>query len=170
MLRLRPYKTCDAPQIVSWFEGEKTFRFWATDKYDHYPITPDELNQYYEAYEDQDDFYAMTAFDDEDIVGHMVLRFLDEAKTEIRFCFIVVDHSKRGKGYGKEMLNLALTYAFDILKAKKVSVCVFEHNSTAYECYKKLGFTDVLSKEPDIFHIMGEDWIYKELAMIKEGK
>ena len=28
--------------------------------------------------------------------------------------FVIVDHNKRGTGYGKEMLKLALQYAFDI--------------------------------------------------------
>ena len=36
--------------------------------------------------------------------------------------FIIVDKTKRGKGYGKEMLNLALQYAFQITGAKAPSL------------------------------------------------
>lgn len=34
--------------------------------------------------------------------------------------FVIVDKAKRGKGYGKEMLNLALQFAFQITGAKAV--------------------------------------------------
>lgn len=38
------------------------------------------------------------------------------------------------------MLKAALRYAFDILKAEKVTLGVFENNEPAYYCYKAAGF------------------------------
>lgn len=169
MLRLRPYIEKDAQHVVTWFRDERTFWFWGTDKYKNYPISADELNNYYAAYANNDDFYVMTAFDDSTVVGHMVLRFLDESKTNLRFGSIIVDDSKRGKGYGKEMLELALKYAFEILKTKKVTVCVFDNNPAAYSCYEKTGFHKVTGKDPEIYHLMNEEWAYIELEMNREG-
>ena len=61
----------------------------------------------------------------------------------MRFGFVIVDSSKRGKGYGKGMLELAIRYAFDILKAERITLGVFENNAPAYRCYKAVGFRDL---------------------------
>lgn len=39
MLRLRPYKNCDAKTIISWCKDEASFRNWTSDRYDTFPIT-----------------------------------------------------------------------------------------------------------------------------------
>lgn len=61
----------------------------------------------------------MTAFDETGVVGHLIMRFTDEEKKTLRFGFVIVNDTKRGMGYGKEMLKLAIKYAFDILKVEK---------------------------------------------------
>ena len=38
---------------------------------------------------------------------------------ELRFGFVTVNPHKRGKGYGKAMLQLGLKFAFEIYRAKK---------------------------------------------------
>lgn len=55
------------------------------------------------------------------------MRFIDEDKSILRFGFVIVDDIKRGQGYGKEMLQLALKYAFEVLKVNKVTLGVFEN-------------------------------------------
>ena len=107
----------------------------------------------------------MTAFDETGAVGHLFMRFMDEEKQVLRFGFVIVDDTKRGKGYGREMIALALKYAFEILKVRKVTIGVFEDNAPAYHCYKSVGFQDAAGIEPEIYHIMGEDWKCLELAV-----
>ncbi len=165
MLRLRPYKNCDAKYIVSWIQDEVAFRKWCADRYESYPISADDMNRQYAETADADDFYAMTAFDESGVVGHLIMRFTDKDKKALRFGFVIVDDTKRGKGYGKEMLTLALKYAFEILKVEKVSLGVFENNEPAYCCYKAVGFQDVALEKTEIYHVMGEDWSCKELEI-----
>lgn len=43
MLRLRPYKACDAAAITKWIKSEYAFRQWSADRYEHYPITSDDM-------------------------------------------------------------------------------------------------------------------------------
>ena len=160
MLRLRPYKPCDADTILGWIKDEDAFRKWSTDRYPHYPITADDMNHKYMDCNgdcmEPDNFYPMTAFDETGIVGHLILRFTDEEKKVLRFGFVIVDDSKRGMGYGKQMLRLALRYAFDILKARKVTLGVLENNPGAYYCYKAAGFREVPVDEPEYYQLMGE--------------
>ena len=61
MLRLRPYKACDAKAIVSWIGDETMFRKWCADRFESWPITAEDLNRHYEALADSDSFYEMTA-------------------------------------------------------------------------------------------------------------
>ena len=56
--------------------------------------------------------------------------------------FVIVDKTKRGKGYGKEMLRLALQYAFRITGATAVQLNVFHENTPAKQCYEKVGFVE----------------------------
>ncbi len=154
MLRLRPYKKQDAETIVSWIGDERMLRLWSGDRYDQFPISAKDMNRFYMECEKQGDFYEMTALDETGIVGHFVLRSVEENPF---LCFVIVDPKKRGIGFGKEMLSLALRYAFDILRVAKVSLNVFENNESAYYCYKALGFQEAEEKS-ETCRFMGESW------------
>ena len=168
-MRLRPYKPCDAERILSWVRDEETFRRWTTDRYDHYPITPADMNRkYFDCNGDcpePDNFYPMTAIKDGAPVGHLIMRFTDEEKSTLRFGFVIVDDTKRGAGYGREMLRLALQYAFEIMKVQKVTIGVLENNPGAYRCYKAVGFRDVPQPEPIYYPILGQRVKCLELEM-----
>ncbi len=163
MIRLRPYKACDAKTIVSWIKNEFSFRQWCADRYDHYPITADDINAHYNSFAMSDDFFAMTAFDESGIIGHLIMRFTDKDKKILRFGFIIVDDKKRGQSLGKEMISLSLKYAFEILKAEKVTLGVFENNPAAYNCYKAAGFKDTKNSKFEYYNILGESWKCLEL-------
>lgn len=174
MLRLRQYKPCDASTILSWIEDEETFRKWSADRYPHYPITAADMNcKYLDCNGDcpeGDNFYPMTAFDESGIVGHLIMRFTDQKKTTLRFGFVIVDASKRGKGYGKELLQLAIRFAFEILKVEKITLGVLENNPSAYFCYKAAGFRDVPMDTPEYYRVMGKEIQCLELEIGREKK
>lgn len=69
MLRLRPYKACDAHAITKWIKNEYAFRQWSADRYDRYPITPDDMNSYYDRNQGTDRIFAMATFDESGLVG-----------------------------------------------------------------------------------------------------
>ena len=160
MLRLIPYRPSDADTILSWIKSEEDFRKWSADRYPDYPITAVDMNhKYLDCNGDcagVGDFHPMTAIDDKGIVGHLILRFTDPEKTVIRFGFVIVDDSRRGSGYGKQMLKLALEYGFDVLQAGKVTLGVLENDPSAYHCYIAAGFRDITPEEPEYYELMGQ--------------
>lgn len=168
MLRLRPYKACDAKTIVSWIKDETAFRKWSADRFEQYPITEKDLNARYDEFAYADNFFEMTAFDETGIVGHLIMRYTDEEKKVIRFGFVIVDDAKRGKGYGKQMLQLAIKYAFDLLRVEKITLGVFENNEPAYYCYLSVGFQETGTMVD--YKITNEVWKCKELLMQKNIK
>ena len=170
MLRLRPYQPRDAEAVVSWIGDEAAFRRWSADRFPAYPIGAEDLNRHYEAMAASDCFYAFTAFDEAGAAGHLIMRFVDEKKTVLRFGFVIVDPKKRGKGYGREMLGLAARYAFDCLKAEEITLGVFENNAPAYRCYRAAGFRDTPAKAPEWYHIGNEDWKCIEMALTRDSR
>ena len=93
------------------------------------------------------------------------MRFTDERKTILRFGFVIVDDKKRGKGCGKGMLQLAIRYAFDMLKAEKITLGVFENNEPAYRCYLAVGFRETTTAQTEYYHIGNEAWKCLELEL-----
>lgn len=162
MLRLRPYKASDAEHIVNWMKDETTFHKWSADRIGKFPITANDLNVHYNTCDEN--FFTFTAFDETGVVGHFILRFLDDKKQELRLGFVIVDNTKRGNGYGKEMLKLALKLAFEIIKAEKITLGVFENNNPAYRCYKSVGFKD--TENSWSCHVMNENWKSRELMIV----
>lgn len=164
-MMLRPYKAMDGKVVASWIKDERTLRLWSSDRFGDYPVTAEDINyKYLECNgdcEEEDNFYPVTAVCDGQVVGHMILRFTDSET--IRFGFVIVDDSLRGKGYGKKMLKLAKEYAFNILGAKRITLGVFDNNPGAYYCYKAVGFKEIPMDRDIIFNVFGEEWKIVEM-------
>ena len=155
-MTLRPFVTNDAATILSWCKDKHAFRLWSADRYIEFPAQPEEMMRKYKG----DNMYPLTAIVGEEIVGHILLRYPSEDKNVIRFGFVIVDDSKRCKGYGKQMLRLAIDYAQQELGAKRITLGVFCDNLSAVACYKSVGFR---INGMDSYVIDGEKW--KEFEM-----
>jgi RimJ/RimL family protein N-acetyltransferase len=159
-MTLRPFNINDAETILSWCKDKHAFRLWSADRYKEFPAQPEEMMEQYMS----DNMYPLTAVVGETIVGHILLRYPTEDKTVIRFGFVIVDDTKRGKGYGKQMLRLAIDYAQRELGTQKIALGVFCDNITALECYKSVGFS--ITGE-DAYSIDGEKWKGFEMELEK---
>ena len=150
-LTLRPYKPSDAAAITSWFKSEYLMRQWCADRYERYPVMPEDMNTYHERNIDGQHSRALTMTDGDDIVGYITLRTPADKSTEQRLGFVIVDDSKRGRGLGKALVTKAVKYAFETLGATKVSLGVFENNPSAIHCYKASGFHSVLRHDTESY-------------------
>ena len=156
MLRLRPYKKEDANTIISWNKDARAFYQWSAGVMGDYPITQEEFGFV-------DSLMAFTAIDEEKTIGFFTFRNPGGRIDELRIGFIILDPEQRGCGKGKEMLTLALKYAFEIYGAKRVSLGVFENNEPAYYCYKAVGFEDIILDETETYYVLDEKWKCKEM-------
>lgn len=139
MFRLRPYQQEDAEEICKWFLEEGEFWKWGLDYYNAYPIAPKDIEEQYADLGDWDGLYPMTGVEENQVVSHLLLRF-SQVENMVRFGFVVVDKTKRGRGIGREMLIRALYYAFLVLNVEKVTLGVLENNVSAQRLYEGLGF------------------------------
>ena len=158
-MTLRPFTIDDAPIILSWIKDKTAFRKWSADRYPTFPPKPEDMIAQYAA----DNVFPFTAINnDGKVVGHIMLRFPDSSKTVIRFGFVIVDNNLRGKGYGKQMLQLAIQKAKEEFGAKKITLGVFDNNPSAFHCYESVGFIVTGS---DTYLIDGEEWMGIEMRI-----
>ena len=166
MLRLRPYKRCDARSVVRWTGDKSAFYKWSAGRFGEYPLTAGRLNDYYDALENDPNHWTMTAFDDSGAVGHLIMRFTDDTQKTLRFGFIIVDPEIRGRGYGRQMLTLAAQYAFTCIRPECITLGVFENNPAARRCYESIGMRAV---GEEMYTLMGQEWKCIEMELTPES-
>ena len=156
-MRIRPYiPSKDYKHISKWIDNERTHAFWSANRFP-YPITPESFHDFLEKISTEwtDSAYVATENN-----GQVVGFFCYSVNTEnnIGFLkFVIVDKEKRGNGYGKEMLHLALQYAFQITGATAVQLNVFDENIAAKHCYEKVSFVE-RNIDKDVFSYKDELW------------
>lgn len=167
MLRLRPYKPDDAGYLMDWLKDERTVRLWRADRFS-YPLTKEQLKQYWEDFLSDENAWIFLAVDENgNPCGHFSFRRVDYTKNSAHMGFIVVNPKERGKGYGREMVTLALRYAFGLLRMDRVTLGVFTVNEAAHRCYLSVGFKDEeLHRDYDRFD--GEQWDYQDMAALRD--
>lgn len=139
-MRIRSYiPGKDYKYVSKWIDTERTHAFWCANFFP-YPMAQEAFHDLLEknAADWTDSAYIATEKN-----GQPVGFFCYSVNTDdnVGFLkFILIDPAKRGNGYGKQMLNLALQYAFQITGAEAVQLNVFSENFSAKQCYEKVGF------------------------------
>lgn len=165
MLKLRTFRDSDADVIIGWIRDERALRTWSADRYGDYPIRAEDICNQYAGHENSDALFPMTLEDEQGVVGHMIMRFPREDRRTIRFGFVIVDDSRRGKGCGKKMLQLAVRYAVDTFRVDRITLGVFAGNEPARGCYERVGFREVPTEEEEYYAIREEKWKCLEMAL-----
>ena len=141
-MRIRPYiESRDYKYIEKWVGDEKNHALWCANLIP-YPVTKENLHDFLEktAVEWTDSAYVAT-----DTNGKIIGFFCYSINVDNNTGFlrlVIIDHNLRGKGYGKEMLKLALQYAFEMTGVKLVQLYVFDENVVAKHCYEQVGFIE----------------------------
>ena len=162
-MNLRKLEKADCKLILDWIKDEREFYIFTGGTLGRYPLSADEL---YEAYiKQKDELMTFIAEESENIpVGHFALRNVGNGNC--RLCYVIIDKTKRGGGYGLSMLEAANKYCFEKLNADKISLAVFKINEPAFNCYKKLGFK--IDAPDSIFDFMDGKEICYEMALYRE--
>ena len=166
-MRIRPYiPDKDYEYLSKWIDSEKAHALWCANLLP-YPLTPESFHAFLEksSIDRADSAYVATE-DDGQAVGFFCYSVNTEDNVGF-FKFIVVDKAKRGKGYGKEMLSLALQYAFQITGAEAVQLNVFPENISAKQCYEKVGFIE-RSLDKNSFRYKDELWSRCNMIALKQ--
>ena len=141
---LRAYQKEDSPIIAGWIRNEEELYRWSADRYGFFPLLPYSIDENHVPALQTGRFIALTGVDEEGKpVGHLIIRYPKENDdSSVRFGFVIVDPEIRGKGYGRELLQLAIQYVKDNLTATRIDLGVFINNPKARRCYESVGFKE----------------------------
>ena len=162
-ISLRPYSQKDGEEIIQWCDTEDRFYKWNAGVFGDYPLTVERFTEVISKRSDDNNYFLFCAVDENGVVGFFVLGQPGDDRERLHFGFVILKPEVRGKGYGKQMLKLGLKYAFEVYRAKRVTLAVFENNPSAYFCYKSVGFwkTGVTR----YYDIKGEKWNCLEMEI-----
>lgn len=143
-MKLRDFRKEDAGTIAGWIQSEEELYRWSADRFNKYPLSGEDIEANYIPQIKSGRFIPLMAVDEEENeVGHLIIRYPKaEDDSSVRFGFVIVDPVFRGKGYGKELLLLAIRYVKEHLTATRIDLGVFDNNDCARHCYEAVGFKE----------------------------
>ncbi|HDR6268797.1 GNAT family protein [Bacillus cereus] len=138
MIKLEIFKKSDFKQLINWINSEEFLIQWSGNAFT-FPLDEQQLEKYIESA----NTLAFKVVDEEtsDVIGHISLGQIDNINKSARIGKVLVGNTKmRGRSIGKHMMKAVLHIAFDELKLHRVTLGVYDFNTSAISCYEKIGF------------------------------
>lgn len=167
-MRLRPYfNELDYAYLKKWINDERVHALWCAGLID-YPLAKENLNSILKIDTGKWGEYAYMAQENDGTPVGFFCYSVNHGDNTGFLRFVAVDPQLRGKGYGTQMIKLALKYAFDITGVSAVRMNVFDVNNAARKCYEKAGFK-MTSIEEHAFRYQEESWGRCGMTAVKES-
>ncbi|KAB2451811.1 GNAT family N-acetyltransferase [Bacillus sp. CH126_4D] len=138
VIKLETFKKSDFKQLINWIDSEEFLIQWSGNSFT-YPLNEQQLEKYIES----TNTLAFKVIDEEtkEVVGHISLGQIDNINKSARIGKVLVGDTKmRGRSIGKHMMKAVLQGAFEELKLHRVTLGVYDFNTSAISCYEKIGF------------------------------
>ncbi|WP_026558907.1 GNAT family protein [Bacillus sp. J37] len=143
MIELQDFNRRQIPQLISWIETPEFLLQWAGPTF-RFPLTEQQIEKYIEnANSDRSTsfVYSVLLKETREVIGHIALTNIDREHKSARVGKVLIgDQRVRGKGIGYLMMKEVLKIAFEQLDLHRVSLGVFDFNTSAIVCYEKAGF------------------------------
>lgn len=144
MIELQIFKAENAFELISKIKDKRALLQFAGPAY-HFPLTQKQLENDL----NNENRFMFRIFDqtEQDAIGHAQI-FLKK-DTFLLGRILIWDENNRGKGYGKKIVQKLLEYGFRHFDKETAELNVYDWNTGAIECYKKVGFEidpDVMSE------------------------
>jgi RimJ/RimL family protein N-acetyltransferase len=87
-----------------------------------------------------DFFFAIRTLVDDRLIGELALEVVDWSGRDAFVGLSIGETGDWSKGYGTDIMNVLLRFAFTEVNLKRVTLGVFEYNQRAIRAYEKAGF------------------------------
>ena len=148
-MKLRAYACgADFGRIESWITDERTHAFWCAWRFS-WPLTREDFEDRLRELTAVSGLKPFVAETEEGVPVGFLCISPGPAEGETTLKFVVIDPTRRGKGFGREMVSLASEAA----GAGTVRLSVFTPNVSAIRCYESAGFvTERVEEGSFAFH------------------
>lgn len=153
MIALQPFHIQDASALILNIKDQRVLLQFAGPMY-HFPLTEGQLEG--DLSDENRTLFKIVDVEQQNTIGHA--QILLKEKTFLLGRILIWDENNRGKGYGKKVMQELLKYGFGNLKRDLAELNVYDWNTGAIECYKKVGF----AIDPDVKNevkIDDETWV-----------
>lgn len=136
MIELQIFTIQDAQMLISRIKDAQMLLQFAGPMY-HFPLTEAQLEK--DLSDSSRTLFKIIDMTHQNVIGHAQI-FLKE-QTFLLGRILIWDENNRGKGYGKKVMQELLKYGFTNFDREMAELNVYDWNTGAIECYKKVGFT-----------------------------
>jgi RimJ/RimL family protein N-acetyltransferase len=170
-VRLEYFTKEDYDQLINWIDDDWLMQNWTGSMFS-YPLNEEKLDWYTKDTNDPETsdalVYKVIDNSTEQVVGHISLGSISRKNRAARISRVLVGKtSERGKGYCKSMIMEILRIGFENLKLHRISLGVYDFNTSAINCYEKCGFVkEGVSR--DVLLYEGEYWSLVEMAILED--
>jgi RimJ/RimL family protein N-acetyltransferase len=138
LVYLRPITADDLPQLMVWFNDPELRGLTG----EIFPTDPRGMEEFLERIHNDKErvWFAVVLQENDRLVGETGLLRMFPAWRTTDLSIILGDPEAWGKGYGREVMELMLDYAFGTLNFHRVAIGVVGTNERALKFYERIGF------------------------------
>ena len=139
-IRLTALTQSDLPTVIQWHQNPEFLRLF--DTLPAYPRTEEAMAQWLDdTHKSTDAFlFAIRSLDNDELIGYVELDGILWTHRVSGVSIAIGEAKQWGQGYGYEVMQLVLQFAFDELNLHRIQLTVFSYNERAIALYEKLGF------------------------------
>ena len=156
-MKLIPFKEEHFDILINWIKDEDTMLKFAGIGF-QYPLTSEQLQNYIQKYPARQFYLALDELLKPVAYGEIIPQDTESARLGH---LIIGESQNRGKGLGKQLINLLIEKAKEKLAIQRMDLFLLSGNELAQNCYLKAGFSFV----PNDFSITYKDKSYPILKM-----
>lgn len=133
MVKLKDFSSLNKVEfylILAWRNNPNIASFMKNQN-----VSLEEHAAFFDALKNQKNKKYFLVFDEDEPLG--VIHFIDICKQSCEFGLYANPYLK---GKGQILMNTLKNYAFETLKVRKITACVFKNNQKALSLYLKNGF------------------------------
>lgn len=125
-------------KYVSWLNNPEVYRYLETGG----NYTLEMLKEYLASVERNSNmlFWAIHLRHNKEHIGNIKIDPVNKRHSLGEYGILMGEQSEWGKGYAKEASETILSYCFNTLNLRKITLGVVERNAAAIQLYKSLGF------------------------------
>lgn len=138
-IRLRPLKVQDKLKMHEWRNSLDLIKLTQGIRF---PKTIEMETSWFESIlndiSNKNVYFAIETISQDEFIGIVQLNNINQISGTSTLGFMIGDSKNQGQGYGKEFVELIVSYAFNILNLRKITSYVVDYNSKSLNLFQKL--------------------------------
>lgn len=166
LFEARPFDPTDASAIASWMSVSPEDLFMVSSSL-VFPVDPDMLiKRAREAHPEEHKFYSVFLIGTDTLAGYFEIKNINSRHNIGTGAHIILAPEYRGKGMGKDLVDLITKVAFSSLGLYRISLSVHTTNQAAIAVYKKAGYS-IEGLLRDVLSFNGKRYSLYEMSLLR---